>query len=490
MNIKKLLIKLLACALVATCGFANAQEPARKVIRMVTEATFPPYEYRENGRIVGIDPDIVREIAQRNGYELVIEDMQFGSLLAAVQTAKADVAAAGITVTEDRKKAVAFTDTYIEAGLVVVVPKDSPIKTIEDLADKRIGVQLGTTGDTHVTENKIGRPERYDSSALVCAAIKSGSLDAGVIDIAPAKEFVKRNKDLVIIDTPLTFEEYAFAINQNRQDLLDMFNKTLADMKEEGLIKHIAKNHMGKVSSAPVVEQVAEESGFWEDFKDDLKTNFVDDHRYRYLLDGFFTTIQVSAGAVVLGILIGFLVAVIRSAADQTGKLKLANAICKLYLTVIRGTPVVVQLLIIYFVIFGSVDISKVLIAVIAFGLNSGAYVAEIIRSGIMSIDKGQLEAGRSLGLSYPKTMVLIILPQAFKNVLPALGNEFIVLLKETSISGYIALEDLTKGGDIIRGQTYNAFVPLMAVAIIYLIVVVFLSKMLALLEKRLKRNE
>ena len=146
--------------------------------------------------------------------------------------------------------------------------------------------------------------------------------------------------------------------------------------------------------------------------------------------------------------------------------------------------------MIIYFVIFGSVDISKVLIAVIAFGLNSGAYVAEIIRSGIMSIDKGQLEAGRSLGLSYPKTMVLIILPQAFKNVLPALGNEFIVLLKETSISGYIALEDLTKGGDIIRGQTYNAFVPLMAVAIIYLIVVVFLSKMLALLEKRLKRNE
>lgn len=519
MNLIKRFTKIFACSLLVLGGVATAQEATdnlaqsaatngvavveiaeknieatkpqaqtKKIIRMVTEATFPPYEYRENGQIVGIDPDVVREIARRNGYVLVIEDMAFGSLLAAIQTAKADVAAAGITVTEDRKKAVAFTDTYVEAGLVVVVPKDSEIKSVEDLADKRIGVQLGTTGDNYVTENKIGKPERYENSALVCAAIISGSLDAGIVDIAPAKEFVKRNKSLVILDKPLTYEEYAFAINKDRQDLLNMFNVAIAQMKEEGLLKHIVAKHMNKTQVTSSSEE--QEPGFWDDFKDDLKTNFIDDHRYRYLLNGFLTTIQVSAGAVVLGILIGFLVAVIRSAADQTGKLKLANAICKLYLTVIRGTPVVVQLLIIYFVIFGSVDISKVLIAIIAFGLNSGAYVAEIIRSGIMSIDKGQLEAGRSLGLSYPKTMVLIILPQAFKNVLPALGNEFIVLLKETSISGYIALEDLTKGGDIIRGQTYNAFVPLMAVAIIYLIVVVFLSKMLALLEKRLKRNE
>jgi His/Glu/Gln/Arg/opine family amino acid ABC transporter permease subunit len=266
-----------------------------------------------------------------------------------------------------------------------------------------------------------------------------------------------------------------------------MFNATLAEMKSEGLIKHIVAKHQKNISSKATE---ADTVSFLDKVKDDFHTNFIDDNRYEYLLNGFVKTIQVSGGAVILGILIGFFVAVIRSAADQTGKLKIANLICKFYLTVIRGTPVVVQLLIIYFVIFGSVDISKVLIAIIAFGLNSGAYVAEIIRSGIMSIDKGQLEAGRSLGLSYPKTMVLIILPQAFKNVLPALGNEFIVLLKETSISGYIALEDLTKGGDIIRGQTYNAFVPLMAVAIIYLTVVILLSKLLTLLEKRLKRNE
>lgn len=191
-----------------------------------------------------------------------------------------------------------------------------------------------------------------------------------------------------------------------------------------------------------------------------------------------------------LGILLGFTVAVIRSTHDKTGKLRFLNLLCKIYLTVIRGTPVVVQLLIIYFVIFGSVNVSKVLVAIVAFGVNSGAYVAEIIRSGIMSIDKGQFEAGRSLGLSYLQTMVYIILPQAFKNVLPALGNEFIVLLKETSVSGYIALQDLTKAGDIIRSQTYTAFMPLIAVAVIYLAVVMLFSFLLGKLERRLKNNE
>lgn len=187
------------------------------------------------------------------------------------------------------------------------------------------------------------------------------------------------------------------------------------------------------------------------DFCDSFYLNFIKDDRWRYLWDGFWTTIGISFAAVLLGVLLGFTVAVIRSTHDKTGKLRLLNWLCKLYLTVIRGTPVVVQLLIIYFVIFGSVNISKILVAIVAFGVNSGAYVAEIIRGGIMSIDKGQFEAGRSLGLSYIQTMIYIILPQAFKNVLPALGNEFIVLLKETSVSGYIALQDLTKGGDIIR---------------------------------------
>ena len=218
--------------------------------------------------------------------------------------------------------------------------------------------------------------------------------------------------------------------------------------------------------------------------------NFIADDRWKYLVNGLKVTLTITFFALIIGVVLGFLVAIVRSTYDKTGKLKILNLICKVYLTVIRGTPVVVQLLIIYFIIFGSVDINKTLVAVMAFGFNSGAYVAEIFRSGIMSIDDGQFEAGRSLGFNYAQTMFYIIMPQAFKNVLPALGNEFIVLLKETSVSGYIALEDLTKGGDIIRSRTYDAFMPLIAVAVIYLVMVMIFTKLVNMLERRLRNSD
>lgn len=227
-----------------------------------------------------------------------------------------------------------------------------------------------------------------------------------------------------------------------------------------------------------------------QNLADRFYTNFISENRWKYIADGFIVTVEVTIFAVLIGIILGFIIAVIRSTHDKTGKLKIPDFICKVYLTVIRGTPSVLQLLIIYFVVFGSVNISKVLVAIIAFGINSGAYVAEVIRSGIMSIDKGQTEAGRSLGFTYAQTMIYIILPQALKNVLPALGNEVIVLLKETSICGYIALQDLTKGGDIIRSRTYDAFMPLIAVALIYLVMVMLLQRLVAGLERRLNSSE
>lgn len=227
-----------------------------------------------------------------------------------------------------------------------------------------------------------------------------------------------------------------------------------------------------------------------QDLQSKFINNFIAEDRWKYLTDGLAVTLQITLCAVILGIVLGFLVAIVRSTHDRTGKLKILNVLCNLYLTVIRGTPVVVQLLIIYFVIFGSSSPSKVMVAVLAFGINSGAYVAEIFRSGIMSIDNGQFEAGRSLGFNYRQTMFYIVMPQAFKNVLPALGNEFISLLKETSVSGYIALQDLTKGGDIIRSRTYDAFMPLIAVALIYLVMVLIFSKLVSLLERRLRNSD
>ena len=224
--------------------------------------------------------------------------------------------------------------------------------------------------------------------------------------------------------------------------------------------------------------------------KNDFYLNFIKDDRYLWLLDGLKTTLIITVFAVIVGLIIGFLVAIIRSAHDKSGSFKILNAICRVYLTVIRGTPTMIQLLIMNFVIFGSVSINKIIVGGLAFGINSGAYVAEIVRSGIMSIDQGQFEAGRSLGLNYTQTMIKIILPQAVKNILPALGNELIVLLKETSISGYIGLMDLTRGGDIIRSQTYSALFPLLVVAAIYLVIVCFLTYLVGRLERRLRTNE
>ena len=227
-----------------------------------------------------------------------------------------------------------------------------------------------------------------------------------------------------------------------------------------------------------------------QELKSSFISNFIDDNLWRYITDGLKITLLVTVFAVLIGVVLGFLIAIVRTTHDKTGKLKILNAICKVYLTVIRGTPVVVQLMIIYFIIFGSVDISKVVVAIVAFGINSGAYVAEIFRSGIMSIDNGQFEAGRSLGFNYAQTMMYIVMPQAFKNVLPTLCNEFISLLKETSVSGYIALQDLTKGGDIIRSRTYDAFMPLIAVALIYLAMVMIFTKLVSLLERRLRNSD
>lgn len=227
-----------------------------------------------------------------------------------------------------------------------------------------------------------------------------------------------------------------------------------------------------------------------KNFADSFYQNFIKDNRFNYILTGLGNTLLVTFLAVLIGILLGFLVAIIRSTYDKTGRLKILNMLCNVYLTVIRGTPVVLQLLITYFVIFASVNVSKTFVAVVAFGINSGAYVAEIIRGGIMSIDNGQFEAGRSLGFSYFQTMTNFILPQAFKNVLPALGNEFVVLLKETSVAGYIAMQDLTKGADIIRSQTYSAFMPLLMAAALYLIMVMIFDKLIKNLERRLRNSD
>lgn len=228
----------------------------------------------------------------------------------------------------------------------------------------------------------------------------------------------------------------------------------------------------------------------WTNLSDQFYLNFIKADRWEYLLDGLGVTLKITALSALFGIVIGIIVGMITFTHKKTGKLKIANAISQVYLTVVRGTPVLVQLLIIYFVIFASVDIDKSFVAIIAFSVNSGAYVAEIIRGGIQSVKEGQFEAGRSLGFSYIKTMWYIVIPQTFRNIIPMLLNEFITLLKETSICGYIALNDLTRGAYIIQSRTFSPFMPLLAIAVIYLVLVVLLTLLVKFIERRLSKNE
>ena len=460
---------------------------------------------------------------------------------------------------------------------------ENTVFSVDDLAGKSVGVQLGTTGDIYVSDMESDgsgtKVERYNKGNDAIQALKQGKIDAVVIDAQPAKAFVAANNELMILDEEFVTEEYAICIAKNNSSLTEKVNEALNVLIANGTVNTIINNYIGEnaskeayvptssgsngtltiavnayfepyeyysngkvcgidvdisnaiadylnmkidvedmefdsiitavssgkadfgISGITVTEERLKNIDFSIPYttssqvvivrNNDVKaSDFIDDARYQYLLTGLRNTLIIAICAALIGIVIGFLIAIVRSNHDKTGKMKVLNFLCNIYLTVIRGTPTMVQLLIIYYVIFSSVHINKIVVALLAFGINSGAYVAEIFRSGIMSIDNGQFEAARSLGLNYRQTMIQVILPQAFKNVLPALANEFIVLLKETSISGYIGLNDLTRGGDIIRSITYDPMLPLFGVALIYLVLVVILSSLVKKLERRLRSNE
>lgn len=328
-------------------------------LTMATNVAFPPYEYYENGIATGIDVDMAQAVADELGMELVISDMEFDSIIIAVQSGKADIGVAGMTVTEDRLKNIDFTESYTTAKQVIIV-------------------------------NNGG-----DFEAL---------------------------------------------------SLKEKFYQT-----------------------------------------------FVEQGRWKYIPQGLLNTVIITLCAGIFGIILGFVFSIIRVAHDRNEKktavIKILNLLAKIYLTVFRGTPMMVQLLIMYYVVFASVKVNPLFAAVLAFGLNSAAYVAEAVRAGIMSIEIGQFEAGRSLGFNYAQTMRYIILPQAVKNALPAMCNEFIALLKESSIVGYIGLMDLTKAGDIIRSNTYEALIPLCSVAVVYLLIVMILTTGVSHLERRLMKD-
>ncbi len=331
--------------------------------------------------------------------------------------------------------------------------------------------------------------------------------ESGIIDLLTTAEEAEVEADVTIYDTEEGYKVHA------DENVINAVFGGIADIEKEVLaIKEIKVG----TSGVKTLESTNINKGFvqcfefrantvkpetargvlkaWNKLKKDFEVNFLKYDRWKTIFQGLWVTIKLTIFSLLIGVFLGFIVAFIRCTYIKTTKhpfvLKVLNSICQVYLTVIRGTPAVVQIMIIYFVIFMPLGVDKFLSAVVCFGLNSGAYVAEIVRAGIMNVDDGQTEAGRSLGFNYIQTMGYIVLPQAFKAVLPALANEFVVLLKETSVAFYIGLGDLMYAGNAIRSATYSPFMPLVAVALIYLVMVLGLSKLVSMLERRLRTNE
>ena len=468
-------------------------------LTMATEATFPPYEFLRGQEVVGIDVELSRAVAQKLGRAFRVENMDFDAVIPSVMSGKAQIAASGITITEDRRKNVDFSIPYVKTGIVVIYPKKTPFTDAAQLKGKKIGVQSGTTSETHVLEQLKQEPERFKTTPEACAAMLAGRCAFVIADIDPAKNCVKGDDRLAISDF-ISSEEYAIAVAKGQGELLAAVNETIRAALADGRLAKWTEAYKAESDKlkevAPAATAPAEKGALgklWDSICDDfylcfLKPGADGSVRGTYLVRGLGVTIEVALSAIVLGLLIGFLVAVVRSSHDKYGYFPFLNAVSKVYLTIIRGTPMVVQLLITYYIVLRSVE-SKELIAILAFGINSGAYQAEILRAGITSIDPGQMEAGRALGLGYWATMLRIILPQAVRNVLPALGNEFIVLMKDTSIVGYIALIDLAKGGDIIRSQTYSVYLPYLTVAAVYLVLVMTFTWLLGKLERYLRNT-
>lgn len=464
---KRVLLLLLCVFLLTSCSTKKDK------LILVTEAGFAPYEYYSNGKIVGVDIDIAKEIAKSMNRELIIKDVAFDSIISEVKTGKSDIGAAGISFTEERQKEVDFTESYIESKQVIIVNKDSNIFSDNDLFDRKVAVQLGSVADDYLTTNypdtKLVREKKF---LAAIQDLKDYKVDAVIMDEVPALRLITDN--MIILEEPLLTDSYGMIVAKGNEEILEMANIVIEKLKLNGEIDNYLLNHLEVTQN--------ENSGFVGRFYNSV----IQDGRYKFILEGLKNTLLIALGAVLIGTLIGVMAAVSNNVYVNTGKFKILNMLSKAYVTIIRGTPSTLQLMIIYYVIFKQTNINIVIVGIFAFGINSGAYVAEIIRAGLNSIDRGQWEAGYSLGLNYSQVIKKIIMPQSIKNILPALGNEFITLVKETSIGAYIGIVELTKASDIIASRTYDYFFPLILIALIYLFITFVLSKLIGKMEVKL----
>ncbi|WEK54067.1 MAG: ABC transporter substrate-binding protein/permease [Candidatus Cohnella colombiensis] len=453
--------------------------PAKHKLIMGTSPDYPPYESidaKSNGEIVGMDIDIAKAITSKLGYELEIASMDFNGLIAALQTHRVDFVMSGMSVTEERKLSVAFSDSYYTARNTIVSRADDNFETVEQLSGKLVGAQLGSTQDLFAETIEGASLKKLNKIADLIQELNSDRIDAAIVEDAVAIEMVLANPKLVMNFLPVAEEEngYSIAFPQQSQ-LVESFNNALQQMRESGELGQIIDHWFQEKDTE------SKSSG-------SLKIDFSVLNGYvPYILKGVYVTLLFTLVSALLGLIWGTILSLFK-----ISTIKPLQWFATAYTSVFRGTPLLVQLTIIYYATpqLFNIDIPALLAAGLAFGLNSAAYLSETIRGGIMAVDKGQREAAISLGVPYRKMMVRIIFPQALRHILPAIVNEVVALLKESSLVSVIGVTELMRRADVVRASTFRAFEALLLVAAIYYVLVLILTSLASMLERRLRRSD
>lgn len=446
----------------------------RGELRVGLSADYAPMEFEHtvNGKTeyAGVDIDLAKKIAKDNNLKLKIVNMSFDSLLGALKTGKIDIIISGMTSTPERKKQVDFSDSYMMTKNIMLVKKDkvNEYKDIKDFNNKKVGAQKGTEQEK-IAQTEIENASITSLSRLpdVILALKSGKVEGAVVEKPVAEAYLKQNPKLGISNVKFNEEEKdtVIAVPKDSPKLLSQINKTIKEVKDKGLIDKYMTNAANAMN---------DDSGFISKYGS-------------FFLKGIKITILISLIGVALGSILGAFVTLMK-----LSKIKIISWIASIYIEILRGTPMLVQVFIVFFGITAALglDISALVCGTIALVINSSAYIAEIIRAGINAVDKGQMEAARSLGLNYRQTMKSVIMPQAIKNILPALGNEFVTLIKESSIVSTIGVGEIMFNAQVVQGISFDPFTPLLVAAALYFVLTFVLTRIMNMIEGRLNASD
>lgn len=479
--VQRVIFALLGLVLVLGLGVipAFSQTPPNP-FRVATEATFPPFEFEQGGQLTGFDIDLMQAIGKEANLNIDLRNLPFDGIIPALQARTVEAAISGMTITPERAQAISFSRPYFKAGLAIAVQENNQtIKNFEDLKGKKIAVQIGTTGALEAAKIPGATVSQFDSAPLALQELLNGRVDAVVTDKPVTLYAIKEEglRGVKVVGELLTEEFYGIALPQN-SPYLQLINDALGRVIESGRYDAIFQQWFGEKPPvlplvAPAIKNLQKSSFNWGELF------------YNLIVKGIPWTILLTVLSFLFGLIGGTLVAI-----ALISPYKWLKIICRIYVDFFRGTPMLVQLFLIYFGLPGlfreidlNIDLDRLPAALVALSLNVAAYLAEIMRGGIQSIDNGQWEACSSLGMSPVQTMREVIFPQAFRRMLPPLGNEFITLIKDTSLAAVIGFEELFRQGQLMVATTYKAFQIYIAVALVYLVLTTLSSVVFKCLE-------